>query len=394
MIKPKIAIVISHPIQHFCPLYRWLASCHEWDLNVYFASAFGAMPSFDKEFQRTIAWSNLQLETFSHEFLNGMQSIPISDALDAKDLDCRLKFYDPDIVIVYGYSLKLYRHAIIWSSRHSKAIFMISDAELKTKRNFIKKAVKKIILPKILDKVKAFLTTGDLNEDYYASYNVKSCKFFRSPFPIDIDIYQNAWMNYETYRGQKREELGISGDQIVLSVVGKLEPRKRQIDIIQALGKLDIPTKSIILLIIGSGEKESELQIISGQQNTQQIQFVGFIPPEELPGFYAATDIYVHPSLYDPHPLAISEAIFMGCPVIVSNSVGSIGPTDDVQPGRNAFVYNSKQVFHLSQMLERLILDPCLRRNFGRESHNIAVYNQEQAYGVGIRAAITSLGYI
>ena len=64
-------------------------------------------------------------------------------------------------------------------------------------------------------------------------------------------------------------------------------------------------------------------------------------PPGEC---YCAADVYVHCSDNEPHSLAITEAIYCGLPVVLSDRCGSYGPTDDVQPGINGFVYRCGDV--------------------------------------------------
>jgi len=87
-----------------------------------------------------------------------------------------------------------------------------------------------------------------------------------------------------------------------------------------------------------------------------------------LPKYDVAADIYVHPSSLDPHPLAISEALYCSLPVVVSDRVGSIGPTDDVQEGKNGWVYGNGDVAALSAILVKLIDDPGLRESAGKAS--------------------------
>ena len=82
---------------------------------------------------------------------------------------------------------------------------------------------------------------------------------------------------------------------------------------------------------------------------------------ESCPKYYAAADIYIHPSSFDPHPLAISEALYCGLPVIASDRLGSIGPTDDVQVDRNGWVFPNGDVEELSKVLAKAIDNPAIR---------------------------------
>jgi len=100
----------------------------------------------------------------------------------------------------------------------------------------------------------------------------------------------------------------------------------------------------------------------------EAVKMPGFIGVDELPEFYVASDVYAHPSMGDPHPLAISEALYCSLPVVVSDQVGSIGPTDDVQNGKNGWVYRTGDIATLAAILGNLIDHPEVRLKAGAES--------------------------
>ena len=67
----RIAIVISHPIQHFCPQYVSFSENPNIILKVFFASTLGYKKYKDLNFDQEISWGNLNLDKFDHTFLNG-----------------------------------------------------------------------------------------------------------------------------------------------------------------------------------------------------------------------------------------------------------------------------------------------------------------------------------
>ena len=92
------------------------------------------------------------------------------------------------------------------------------------------------------------------------------------------------------------------------------------------------------------------------------MHFTGFIKVQDLPGCYAASDFYIHPSTFEPHSIAVSEAIYMGCPVIVSDKCGSYGKSDDVQEGKNGFVFSSENIEELIDAMRLLIKNSQMRK--------------------------------
>ncbi len=65
----RLAIVISHPIQYYAPIYRELAKLPGLELKVFFACDWGVQPSLDPGFGQTFAWDVPLLEGYAHEFL-------------------------------------------------------------------------------------------------------------------------------------------------------------------------------------------------------------------------------------------------------------------------------------------------------------------------------------
>jgi len=87
----KIALIVSHPIQHFCPQYASFGMDKPIEFKVYFASALGKEKYYDVNFKMEIAWSNLYLDQFDHHFLNGDQVLQSNRKLDAPSLEMELQ---------------------------------------------------------------------------------------------------------------------------------------------------------------------------------------------------------------------------------------------------------------------------------------------------------------
>jgi len=386
--KIKIAIVVSHPIQHFCPQYVSFAKLPFCEVKVFFGSAMGYKKYYDISFGKEIAWDNLKLDQFNHSFLNGDQVLPADKILDAPNLEKELERYAPGIVITYGYFQQLQQRAQAWAHKNKIPLAFISDSERKRKRSFLTELLKKVYVRHRFKKINYFLSVGDANEDYYKYYGVKDRQIIRNPFPIDVDLFEDIYAAKEENNRTLRKIYSIEDDAIVISVVGKIELFKRQQDIIAALKLLKPVKQSIVLFVIGTGPNENTLIELSKDVKNCKVVFTGFIVPEKLAHYYSATDIYVHPSDKDAHSLSISEAVYMGCPVIISDNCGSYGANDDVQEGKNGFVYKTGDVKKLSIIINYLIKDKKLMMEFGSYSRRIGLQNQFISHSKGIQSLV------
>jgi glycosyltransferase involved in cell wall biosynthesis len=379
--KKNIAIVISHPIQHFCPQYASLAAHPDVNLKVFFASALGYKKYIDTNFKEEIVWNNLRLEEFDHQFLNDEASLPVGKDLDAVDVGDALAAFAPDLVIIHGYFQKLQRRTFKWSRQNKVRLAYISDSERRHQLHWIKEWIKYPFIRKYFAGISFFLTVGDANEAYYRHYGVPDRKMIRMHFSIDRRSYEGAWKDRSVLNASLRERFRLSGSDLVLSVVGKLVTWKNQADIIGAMKKLEDKGVVTNLFIIGSGEQKEMLEKRAEELARSRVIFPGFVKPEDLPAFYTASDIYIHPASLEPHSLAISEAIYMGCPILISDRCGSYGSFDDVQEGKNGYVFKCGDIDDIVNKILLLATDKEKREQFGLYSHETGENFQKRSHG-------------
>jgi len=382
---PRLAIVLRYPIQHFCPMYRSIAEDGRVELQVVFCEA-GGVPRYDDGFGRVVQWQEDILDGYAHTVVSASESQRSKAVLE------ELSKFSPDVVYVHGYDIDYMREAMYWARRNSIPVMMTTDSELLHPRPWYVRAVKRLLLPRVLRNIDMFLTVGDENERYFENYGVPKERFHRVPFSIDSSYYDKFLLRELEIRNSLREKLGISRDEVAILSVGKLIPRKGQADLIrafaQAVKSADHPA---VLLIAGDGAQRAALEELARPLGSA-VRLLGFIGVDELPKYYLAADLYVHPSSFDPHPLAISEALYCGLPVVASDRVGSTGPTDDVQVNRNGWVYPNGDIAALSAILAEIIDDSTTRRNAGKISTELGQLHSARRCGtLFVDAALRSL---
>lgn len=387
----RVAIVVSHPIQHFCPQYKSWSELQGVETMVYFASRRGLDPYHDVHFDKVIKWDGVTMD-FAHEFLDGTRTGSGADAVDFAKADERLTRWQPHIVVIYGYAQALQRWAIGWAIRSGKRVAMIGDSEMRSRRPWTRKLAKYLWLRRHLRDVDVFLTVGDANEQYYRYYGAPDRKFVRSCFPIDRSRFEAGLRDRAEVRRRLRAKHGVSERQTVVLMVGKLVSWKRQRDLVSFSNMVQSTRQDITVILAGSGPDASFLHAQARTIGPKGVVFAGFVNAKDLVDYYLASDIYAHCAEVEPHSLAISEAIFAGLPIVLSDRCGSYGPSDDLRPGRNGFVYACGDVDALAKSLLRLIDDVVLRQRMGQESEEIGRANQALAHGRGLAAAVELLG--
>ncbi len=113
-------------------------------------------------------------------------------------------------------------------------------------------------------------------------------------------------------RDQARRELGISPEEKIILFVGTGWERKGLRFAIQAVENLARINPGIRLLVAGKGVQKRHASPI--------VKFLG--PVKKMAKVYAASDLFVTPTIFEPFSLAALEALSAGLPVITSAAAG------------------------------------------------------------------------
>jgi len=118
-----------------------------------------------------------------------------------------------------------------------------------------------------------------------------------------------------------RRRHGLESQDRVLLFIGRITPKKRLEDIIQALSLLGASAPH--LFIAGSPDKEPAygeklFQIIRECGCAARVHWLGFLDESAKSAAYSAADVFVHASESEGMALAILEAMSAGLPVVAT----------------------------------------------------------------------------
>jgi uncharacterized Tic20 family protein len=115
----RLAIVNSHPIQYFAPLYRRLAGEPDIDLTVYFCSRAGAEEYEDEGFGgQTIAWDVPLLEGYDHVVLNNLRGERAPTGF--------WSLVNPSVI----WALRRERYDAVWIHGHAYVTYLLAEKGL------------------------------------------------------------------------------------------------------------------------------------------------------------------------------------------------------------------------------------------------------------------------
>jgi phosphatidylinositol alpha-1,6-mannosyltransferase len=165
-----------------------------------------------------------------------------------------------------------------------------------------------------------------------------------------------------------RRELAPNGE-IVCLTVGRLQRRKGHDLVIEALAALGPEAGTVRYVIVGDGEERGRLEELvrtHGLEST--VVFKGQVSADDLPRYYAAADIFVHPNRVDGQDfegfgIVFLEAAACGLPVIAGRNGGAV---ETLVAGETGMLVSGTDVAELRQSMAALIASREKRRAMGR----------------------------
>jgi glycosyltransferase involved in cell wall biosynthesis len=322
---PRLAVVASHPIQYQAPWFRALAQ--RVDVHVFYAHQQDARGQAAAGFNHEFEWDIPLLDGYSYEWLPNVSAAPSVDAFagcDTPAIAAKLAAGRFDACLITGWYLKTYGQAIRTCMAMRLPILMRGDSHLAMPRSPFVSLAKYLPYRMMLTRMAAHLFVGQANRRYLKHYGVKDRQLFFTPHFVDNARFREsaaaARMNGDALA--IRAEVGATPATTLFVMAAKLIDKKRPMDFIDAVARLNQAGESVRGLVVGSGPLEFGLRTRVRELGAP-VNFVGFRNQTEIPAYYAAADALVLPSDgRETWGLVANEAMACGLPIITSHLVG------------------------------------------------------------------------
>lgn len=332
----KLAIVLSHPVQYFSPLFRKMAD------SIDFVVLYGFQPTSKEQgigFGADISWGTDLLTGYKYEFLNNISPEQTSskfNGCDTPDIGEVFRKYEVTHVVTFGWQLKMYRQALRYCRKNKIPIAVRGDSTTTSNYSVIKAIAKKLYYPFFLSSYDAFLSVGKENRKYLKNYFVKDSKIIFSPHAVD----QTFWVS--TLESRKSTTFAFIW-------VAKFQPLKRPFDAIDAFLQEFRKDENVQLRMVGIGELHKKA--MDKYSNEQQISFLGFKNQRELLVEYQGSNAILLTSDSETWGLVINEAFSVGIPAIVSDACGC---SSDLIESGTGYIYKTGDIIDLRKKMREL----------------------------------------
>jgi len=349
--KKKLAIVTTHPIQYYAPLFRQLAKIGSADLKVFYTKGTSENMQFEPDFGKSIAWDIPLLDGYDYHFSenkakksNGFLSIINKNLIE------EISDWQADQILVFGWSYLSHLNVMNYFSGKIP-VFFRGDSNLLDEKAGLKTILRRLFLKWVYSKVDIAFYVGIANKQYYLKHGLAESQLVFAPHAVENERF--SAIDYAIVQKAKewRVELGIGENEKAVLFVGKFINKKNPKLLLDAFKRVE--NKKLHLIFVGNGPLENEMKSVG--DTLPNIHFIPFQNQSQMPIIYLLGDIFCLPSKGpgETWGLAVNEAMACGKAVLVSNKCGCV--FDLVENGLNGYVFQSENEQELAARLAQML---------------------------------------
>nr|WP_294943201.1 glycosyltransferase family 4 protein [uncultured Mucilaginibacter sp.] len=360
---PRLAIVTTHPIQYYAPIFQLLHQRGYIDIKVFYTWSQSAEQKHDPGFGKDIEWDIPLLDGYLYEFVENTSSAPGSHhakGIINPQLIQKITDWKPDAILVYGWlynsHLKVMRHF-----KSKLPVLFRGDSTLLDDKPGLKSILRLFFLRWVYSYVDYALYPGINTKAYFKRYGLTEEQLIFAPHAVDNNRFtKDASPESITIR----ERHNIAAGDILILYAGKFEDKKDPLLLLKAFFKPKQP--GVHLLMVGNGVLEPAMkQLALGNKN---VHFMDFQNQSYMPAIYQACDLFCLPSK-GPHEtwgLSVNEAMASKKAILVSDKVGCAA--DLVENGYNGVIFKNSDEGGLLAALMQLTASKKVLNTYGDNS--------------------------
>jgi len=353
MLKKRLAIITTHPIQYNAPLFELLTQRGVIEVKVFYTWGKSVLSNkFDPGFGKVINWDIDLLKGYKYNFVQNVSNNPGSNhynGIDNPTIIKEIEIWKADAILVYGWNFKSHLNCI----RYFKGkipVYFRGDSTMLDEKKSLKSILRRIFLKWVYSHIDHAFYVGESNFEYYKKLGLKNNQLIFAPHAID----NSRFISNEKSKKQAseiRQSLQINESDFVFLFAGKLEPKKNPELLLESFIAASFE-KNIHLVFVGNGELEARLK---SKSNSTNIHFLNFQNQSSMPGVYEMTNTFILPSAGpgESWGLAVNEAMANGKSIIVSDKCGCAKSL--VFHDINGLVFQSQNSIELTQHLIKMV---------------------------------------
>jgi len=216
MAQRKLAIVTTHPIQYYAPIFRALAQSGSIDPRVFYtwSQAVGSVP--DPGFGIPVQWDVPLLSGYAYDFVRNAAKRPGTDhfgGLKNPTLTGEIENWGASAVLIYGWN----SHSHLQALRHFKGripVLFRGDSTLLDQFSWWRTTLRRTFLRWVYSHVDTAIAVGTNNAEYFAWCGIPSDRIAFAPHSVDTARFVADEM-HEALAAEWRRKLRIDANAVV-----------------------------------------------------------------------------------------------------------------------------------------------------------------------------------
>jgi glycosyltransferase involved in cell wall biosynthesis len=345
------AVVPPVPVPYREPLFAELARSDRVSLRViYQSSSTGAWDQPREWFPRAHDYDAVHLDA-RHRPRKGRTPVAVP-----RGLGKALAALNPDVVVCSEFGLPTLR-ALAWCHRHGRALVILTEVTGEVEQAL--PTSKRLLHRWLAARADGFIAVSSRARDRLVRMGV-------APGSIEVSLQSADLGPIRAAVTERRQAAAQS--PLRLLAVGRLVPDKNYGGLIDAMAAAGLGPEEAELHIHGVGPLAGQLRERADSAGVS-VTFQKHSPPAALARAYAAADVFVLVSTYEPFGVVVREAVAAGLPLICSERAGAVD--DFAFEGRNALLVDPQIPTSIARALERVCRDSALRASLAAESRAV-----------------------
>lgn len=255
-----------------------------------------------------------------------------------------------DVLIIPGYTRAATIISILFSIITGTPYILALDtvsAGKHTAFSWLRNKVKH----KLYGKSAAFLVPGAASRHYLEATGVLGLSVYEGYYCLSCKSLLLDIQNKKQQSSKLRAELGIPANNICFLSVGKMNPSRGYIDLVNAFlsSALYLP---IYLVLVGNGLDEENIKKLCARDFSNRVSLLGPLPFSQLSAIYALADVYIHTG-GEPYSTAMEYGALAGLPIATRLSVGFVH--DLLAQGGEPIIIDSGSTHEIAESLSWIV---------------------------------------
>lgn len=320
MNRRRLAIICTHPVQYYAPLFRQLALSSDIELRVFYTWPAPVHRSFDSEFGIDIQWDIPLLDGYAHEFVPNIAGRRAGQGFMGTHnptLIETISRWGADTLLVYGWNHLSHLQAMRYFKGRIPVLFR-GDSTLLNNTPTLRTLARRAWLSWVYRHIDVAISVGQNSRDYFAWCGIPAERIAFAPHCIDNQRFATEDAHCTTTVTQWRHDLGIPREAFTFVFAAKLIDLKAPLLLLDAFLQARLDAH---LVFVGNGVLEDSLR--EAARPHARVHLMPFQNQSLMPAVYRLADVFVLPSTSETWGLALNEAMACGRSVIASTRVGA-----------------------------------------------------------------------